>query len=634
MLQAMRNKAGSWIAKILFAGFIFLIVVSFAIWGIGDIFHGGGPDQTVAEVGGTPISVAQVDQSLRREVDALRRLDNFTFDVQQAIDLGLHHQVLNSMVDQALVDTEARALGLALPDAYVAAWTREQPIFQDPVTGRFDRQIFLSVLASNRLSEAAYVASQKSQTAREWVAMGVAVGAPVPRSQAEALVRYRQERRIADTVRLPYDAMADVGMPTQADLQAYHRDNAAAFMAPEYRRLAVLAITPEDLLDEVDVPEADVAQEYDVRQRQYAQPERRSFLQAVVADEAEAQRIADAAQAGGTGLADAVASEAQPVSIIELESMTAEDMLSPGLAEAAFALPLGAVSDPIRSSFGWHVLETTEVQEANVRPLSEVREEIERELKLRAAGDAAFELSQSMLDELAGGATLEAVANTLNLRLRRVTLARDGMSREGEEPTGLPAADEVVEIAFVLSAGEESDLEEADGDIFFIVRVDEVVPPALRPLSQVEAAVSDAWVTEQRRQAALAAAERMADDLRDGGEASAAAEMVAGAVGGRTEPLRRDGSAGEGLPLEAIDRLFAGAIGDVFVSESDDAVIVARLAAIEEPEVDAADVDAAAAEVRNQLADDLMVQFVRGLRHQYGVEVQPDVLDRYYAVTY
>ena len=632
MLQAMRNKAGSWIVKILFAGFIALIVLSFAIWGIGDVFHGGGPDQTVAEVDGAPISVNDVDRTLRREVDALRRFGGGALSVEQAVALGLHHQVLASMVDDALIDREAGALGLALPDSYIAAWTREQPAFRDPVTGRFDRQTFLSVLASNQLSEAAYVAGQKRQIVRDWVQTGVQLGAAVPRSQAEALVLYRQEQRVADSVSLPFDAVTDVGTPTPQDLQAYHRDNPAAFTAPEYRRLTVLAITPEDLVDEVVVPDADVAQEYEVRRREFIEPERRSFLQAVVTDEEEAQRIAEAAQGRDVGLNAAVAAEAPEVQLIELDSMTSNEMLAPELAEAGFALPVGAVSDPVESPFGWHVLEVTAVQEGVVRPLSEVRTEVERDLKLRAAGDVAFELSQTMLDELARGVPLETVADTLNLPLRRVSVVRAGTTPDGEEPTDLPAPAEVTEVAFALGVGQESDLEEADGDIFFIVRVDEVVAPTLRPLADVEAAVRDDWAAAQRRDAARTAAEQVADRLRAGDEPAEAAATVAGAVAGRIEPIRRDGNGRGDLPVDTVDELFAAAIGDVVVGETEDAVIVARLAAIEQPAVEAAEIDAVAADIRGAVAGDLLSQFVRGLGDRYDVEFRLDELDRYYAV--
>ena len=632
MLQAMRNKAGSWIVKILFAGFIALIVLSFAIWGIGDVFHGGGPDQTVAEVDGAPISVNDVDRTLRREVDALRRFGAGALSVEQAVALGLHHQVLASMVDDALIDREAGALGLALPDSYIAAWTREQPAFRDPVTGRFDRQTFLSVLASNQLSEAAYVAGQKRQIVRDWVQTGVQLGAAVPRSQAEALVLYRQEQRVADSVSLPFDAVTDVGTPTPQDLQAYHRDNPAAFTAPEYRRLTVLAITPEDLVDEVVVPDADVAQEYEVRRREFIEPERRSFLQAVVTDEEEAQRIAEAAQGGDVGLNEAVAAEAPEVQLIELDSMTSDEMLAPQLAEAGFALPVGAVSDPVQSPFGWHVLEVTAVQEGVVRPLSEVRTEVERDLKLRAAGDVAFELSQTMLDELARGVPLETVSGTLNLPLRRVSVVRAGTTPDGEEPTDLPAPAEVTEVAFALGVGQESDLEEADGDIFFIVRVDEVVAPTLRPLADVEAAVRDDWAAAQRRDAARTAAEQVADRLRAGDEPAEAAATVAGAVAGRTEPIRRDGNGRGDLPVDTVDELFAAAIGDVVVGETENAVIVARLAAIEQPAVEAAEIDAVAADIRGAVAGDLLSQFVRGLGDRYDVEFRLDELDRYYAV--
>ena len=627
MLQAIRGKAGSWVVKILF-GFL---ILSFAVWGVGDILRDSSANSKVAEVGEIEITVADVDRTVRREVDAIRRFGQTQFDIRTAIGAGLHYQALRGLVGDALLDLEARDLGLVLSNAYISDAVIAQPMFHDPVTGRFDRDRFLQILAANGLTEGAFVETERWRLAREWVQTGVQLGATIPRAQAEALHRFRFQTRVADVMAMSFADTPVLAEPSEQDLTAYHEGNADLYSSPERRRFTLVAITPEDLLDEVDVSQADVEAEYEARLDSYRQPERRTFVQVVVPDQDVATQIHETAQ-DGAGLEAAVADIAPDAALIPIDQVTRSDMIAPELGEAGFALAEGEVAEPVSTAFGWHVLELQAIAPETVRSLDEARDEIDRALRLDLAGDAAFGLTQTFLDELAGGSNLDQAADRLGLQAHHVpAVDRNGVDAGGST-IEVPAQADALALAFELDDGQESDLEETDDGIFYIVKVEQVSPAALRPLGEVRETVLADWQRSQRRDAAVSAADEAARQITDGTPMADVATGL-GVEVETTEPLLRDGSNAGELPNTLIGQVFAAQPGETVTAEGQDGVFIARVSEVVAPEPDETAINDILASSRNLAAADLLAQFVNGLEQQRSVDVDISVIDRYYAAS-
>lgn len=631
MLQAIRGKAGSWIVKILF---VFLIL-SFAIWGIGDIFRSRGPEQRVATVGEIEITAGALEQALRREVERFRQIFGPDFDTQTAVQMGLPEQALQGLVAEALYDQTAADLGISLPDAVIAERIRSIPAFRNPVTQQFDRQQFLSVLAANGLTEPGFVAQLRRDLARDMLASAVAVGAAVPAVLADELYRYRRETRTAETVTLRNDAIQDVPAPTEEQLAAYHAEHSRQFTTPEYRVLTVLGLTADDLAAGITIAEDRLRAEYESRQDTFRQPERRGFDQVLVADREQAAAIAAAARQGA-GLRQAAAAVDPPAEVITLDPATREEML-PALASAGFALPEGGVSDPVQSPFGWHVLQLASLQPDRVRPFEEVRAELETQLKHDAAVNQMVAMANQLDDTLAGGATLEEAAQQLGLRLVKTPpVARDGTTDAGTPLSGLPVAnrDKVLEVAFGLEDGQESRLEDT-GDGYFVARVDAVVEPVVRPLEAVRDQVAAGWTAERKAEAARALAERAAERMAAGETAAAvAAALGPAATAGETPALLRDGSNRSAVPAELVTALFTKAIGEAATAPADGGQVAARLTAITPAEpgdsADAAVLDRIRQETRQSIATDLLTELAAAMRARHPVEINHQAVSRLY----
>jgi len=289
------------------------------------------------------------------------------------------------------------------------------------------------------------------------------------------------------------------------------------------------------------------------------------------------------------------------------------------------------VSDPVESAFGWHVFHVREVTPGSVRPLEDVRDEVRATLVDQEAVDALYELSVDLDDALGGGATLEEAARALDLPLVRIeTVDRQGRGPDGTPVADLPDVDGFLETAFTSEQGEQTLMEESEG-AYYVLRVDDVTPPAPRPLESVRPRVEALWVARQKAEATRARAEAIRDAASEGRTFESAAETESASV--RPVPaVRRDGGTVEDgatpPPRPLIDALFAMSEGETRVVETGDTIHVLRLdtviqQAAENPETR----EETAQVVRASIAEDLFVQFTDALSKRQGVEINRGVIE-------
>jgi peptidyl-prolyl cis-trans isomerase D len=622
MLQALRSTAGSWIVKILFV----LLIISFGAWGIGDIFRGRVGTE-VAEVGDAKISAQELDQAFRREMDRLRQVLG-AIDPEQARAFGLLDRTLDQLVERALLDQEGVDAGVRPGDALVLDRIQREPAFQDRATGRFSPDLFRRVLASSGIPEASYLQSVRAEVARETLAGAVTAGASAPAPLVEDVYRRQGERRVAETLFLPDEAVPAPGAPDAEAVAKYHQDRAVRFTAPEYRALAVGLLTVDDLAKEVGVSDEELRAAYAARAAEFRTPERRDVEQVLVQDEAAAQAVAAAARQGGDLAAAASASGAES---LPLPGLVREDLL-PELAEAVFSGAEGAVVGPVRSPLGWHVFKVAKVQPGTEQSFEQVRDVLRDQLGRERAADRLYEIANQIEDTLAGGASVEEAASRLGLRVVKVpAVDASGQTPEGRPVEGIPGLAQVLEEAFRLGQGEQSRLIETPEGAYAVVQVEGIRPAALRPLDEVRDQVVAAWQAEQRSAAAAKRAEELAQDLRAGKSVDEVAK-ASGARPGRTEPLPRGGRARGGVPPLVVEQLFEAKPGEVVTGPAEGGQMVARLAEVQvpDPAADAARLDQLRQALTQSIQQDLLAQYVGALRAEHGVEINRPLLDTLY----
>ncbi|MED6310876.1 MAG: SurA N-terminal domain-containing protein, partial [Pseudomonadota bacterium] len=339
MLQILRNSVASIFTKALLG----LIMVSFAVWGMGDVFGGGFFGNTVAEVGSVKINANDIHNQYQRELDRLRRMN---IDSERARQLGVQDQVVQSLVNEASFDAEAIDLGLTASDATIATQIRADPTFRGNL-GTFDRIQYEQMLRASGFTEEAYVASMRREIARQQALASIASTIKVPKSVADTIYKWREEARSAAVTYVTIDPSASVPEPTNTQLATYHKENEAEFTAPERRAVTYLDLSAKEFAKQITIPEDELVVAFEDRRQEFTVPEKRKVFQMVVSEKADAEKAA-VRLAGGDDFA-VVAKEIadQTAESIDLGEITRED-IPEELAPAVFELASNSISSPIQ----------------------------------------------------------------------------------------------------------------------------------------------------------------------------------------------------------------------------------------------------------------------------------------------
>lgn len=624
MLDSLRRHATGWVAKVLFA----ILILSFAVWGIGDIFLGSSGGGPLAEVAGTEITEDEVRDEFDRQFRQLQEQFGPQLDRQAAVSLGVLSQALQTAIARRLVDAHADDLGLAVADATLAERIRQDPNFQSG--GAFDRARFELFLRSIGMSEAQYVAALRQDILRGRLIDALTGPLAVPETLARELVEHREEQRRGVAL-LVEAASIPVEEPSEEALAAYLKEHEQDYAAPEYRSLTVLVLRPEELAEEIEIDEAELRAAYDARIESYRTPEQRRIEQLLAPDEATARRAAELVASGQSFEAAAAALKAEGVERSEVGPLARGD-LPAGLDEAAFSLAEGAVSEPIQSAFGWHLLRVTEIQPEKTQPFEEVRDELERELALERAQEQLPDLATRLDDEIAAGTPLEEAGAKLGIEVQKIErVDRTGHNPARERLAADRLSAEVLATAFSTPQGETSLLEQTPDGRYHMVRVDAVEPARPRELAEVRAEVAAAWKEAERKRRARARAEELASQATS---PAALRDLAAREQGVRLVELgpltRSDTGEAQGLGAGAVAALFATPAGSV-AAEPVETPTGWALVATEEVLPGKAEptlVDATEAALLATLQNEIVAGYEAALRARYPVTVNQDAFAR------
>ena len=625
MLQAMKTKAATWVVRVLAV----LLIISFAAWGIEDMLRATGLPTDVAEVGATKITANEFGAAFRRQVEGLRRTLGPDVDSEQARDLGVADSTLDGLISRRLLDLYAQENGIIVGDDQVVRRLRAEPAFHGP-DGGFDRTIFHSALSRIGISEQRYVEDLRQEIKMSHLTGVLRSASVAPDPLVRSLYHYRNDKRVARFVEIGRPLESTLTPPSDSALTDFHKENAAAFTAPERRDLTALSLDPKDVAAEIEPAEEDLRAEYENRLQQLSIPERRNISQIVVGDEPAARRALEALRSGR-----AISDVARAVAGMDEEAVSlgllARDDLPQEVADAAFALQTNIPSEPVRSPVGWHILLVDRIEPGRTPGFAETRAKIREDLAREQAVDAIVKLANQVEDTLAGGATLEEAAGQVNAKLLRFrSVERSGRSVDGDPEDGLLVLRRFLAAAFETNPAEVSDLVDTSSGGYFIVRVDRVVPPALEPFDKVRKEVAAAWRFDRLNAAAKRRAEKLLGEVKSGRSFDTAAREF-GLTVKTSSPFTRFEQGGDtALPSSLAAELFSAKQGEVALGATEAGYAVAVLDRVEpaSPSSDKEEFDEIRNEVKAAMAGDLLSQYTTALRGIYPVSVNSGALER------
>lgn len=613
------------ISKILVIVLFSLLIFSFAIWGIGDIFVTNLRQEAVATVGDQEIDQNTYTRAFSRELNQMSRRFGSQIDRDQARLLGLDRQVLDVLVSRSLLYQEAQSLGLRVTDDQVRARIAGEPAFKDDL-GEFSVQRFNQVLYNAGLTEDSYVHDLQQEIQNRQLTSAVTDAVIVPSVLADEIYAYQQERRIADYVLVPMVPADSVEDPDEETLTAYYDAHGNQFMAPEYRAVTLVDIRPDDVAAEISISDDDLQAAFETRKDEFVVPELRSLEQIVFGNEEEAEAAYKRLQNGEDFATVAQAlTGAAPVDL----GPSSRDSLLPPLAEAAFALEGASFTAPVESSLGWHILRITNIEPGGEAVFENVRDQLQADLVEAKAIDAVITLANQFDDELGSGASLEDAAGALALNVQTVTAVDSaGLDNDGNSVEGLPPLADFNRAVTETKEGNTSLLLEAGDGSHFVVRVDSIQPPAQRPFDDVRDEVQTLWLDAERQKLTGEKAEELVDALADDIPIADVAAQENLPLQ-ETSPLTRDERAANHSPAPQLaTSLFQMKVGEVSALPAATGYVVARLREIVPAEMseDAEGLEATSRALESNLKADYLDLYMNALTQEFGVSINQPVL--------
>ena len=300
----MRKASSNWLGKAIMAVVMGVLIISFGVWGIADIFRGFG-QSTLATVGHTEISTNEFRQLYTDRLQQLGRQFGRPLTMDQARAFGLDRQVLQQTIAEAALDEETRRLGLGQSDAETMRVILSDPNFKG-VNGAFDPARFQATIRQFGFSEQRYAADQRRVSLRRQIAGTISSGLEPPKVLIEALTRFANEQRSVEYIKLDNAQAGTIDPPSPEALAAYFDDHKVQFRAPEYRKISFVAITPEEIGKWSEVPDEDARKLFEQRRDKLGTPEQRQLSQIVFPNVEEAM-AARSRIASGTSFEDLMA---------------------------------------------------------------------------------------------------------------------------------------------------------------------------------------------------------------------------------------------------------------------------------------------------------------------------------------
>ncbi len=623
MLDGMRKATQGLIGRLVMTVVLGLIIVSFVVWGIGDMFRETVSDK-LAEVGGAVITSQQFERELQNLMYQVQTRSKTGLTNAQARALGLDSEVLQRLIAEAALDQRAGSLGLAISDDAIAAAVRADPNLQD-ASGQFSRARFDAALRDSGLSERGFFASQSKAYLRQQIELALVDGLSAPKSLVDALARVDAQTRAIDYLVLPPGAAGDVPAPAADALKSYFEDRKASYRAPEYRGFAILLVSAADLAKPADVSDEDARALYDkLRDSRFIVPEKRKLQQIVFANEAEAAEAESKIKAGAA-FDEIVQARALKPADIDLGETTKAGMFDRAIAEAAFALPEGGVSDVVKGQFGPAIVRVVAVAPASVRGFADVEDALKKEIAAdRAAGDVQT-LHDKIEDARVAGKSLIDAAKDVGLETRAIA----AVDAQGLDPTG--AAVDLPEKALLLRSVFASDVGVDDAALqtkdrgYLWFEVAKVEPARERTFDEVKDAVEKQWRADEVARLLSAKALDMVKQL-DAGATVASLAQGAGLESKSAADIRRRG--GAGLAESVVGAVFASPPNGAGSAATPDGRVVFKITADATPPTDANDpaVKQAAARLASALQSSLVAQYVTALERELGVTIHDNVL--------
>lgn len=626
MLEGLRAVSQNWVGRAIMALVMGVSVISFVVWGVGDVFR-GLTAQRLAKVGAGEVTVDAFRSAYQSELQRIQQKLRRAVTNEEARQAGLHQQVLERLISETAIDQKIHTLGLASSDETTQKMLAAEKVFQGP-DGKFSPDLLKQVASNAGFTERGFVVAQKAAYLRRLLTDVVVTGVEPPKLMVEAIHRFRNETRSIDYFILPLSAAGAGATPTDEEMKKYFAEREQAFRAKEYRKLTALEVSASSLAKPADVAAEDVRKLYeDVKTKRFGAPEKREVRQIVLKTEKEVEDVLAKLRGGKDIDALAVELKLNPKDV-NLGLVEQRDFGDPKVGAAVFALPKPGLAEPVKTAFGTVI---SQVKSISPPVITKSFEQAETELRTEiAASKAAPEvrrLRDLIEDQRTAGKPLTEAAKAAGLEARMVESVDDaGLDRDGKPVAGLPAGPDLLKAAFASDVGVDNDTVATRDGGYVWFEVNAIEPARQKTFEEVKTAVAEAMRAEAAQKALAEKAEEAAKKIRGGQSIEDAAKAFGAEVKRATDVRRADRPE---FRTNAIVAFFDAPPRGAGSVQTDNGCLVFFVKDSTAPAFDPTSIEAKtiAEQLKPALNNDLLEQYIGGLEKALGVDINQKLLE-------
>lgn len=624
MLEAIRERSQSWIAKLILA----LITIPFALWGVDSYLRDAGSNVAIAKVNGEAVTVQQFSKSLQDLRDSMKEADAGFMENPE-----VRSALLDKLINARLLAAEVKRGGYAISDEQLSKLIVTMPEFQKD--GQFSQDTYDKILAANGLTPSRFESLMRGDLLTQQVRDSITRLAFTPHAVAENALRTQQQLREVSVYAFRPDDFLSQAKVEPAELKTYYDKHQDEFRVPEQVKFEFVVLSANSLIASMQVEDAEAKKFYEDNAAKFQGDEERRASHILIAFGASKD---EAAKAAAKQKVQDVLAEVRK-SPEKFEALARKYSQDPGSAanggdlgsikrglmvkpfeDAVFGMAPGSISNPVETEFGYHIIKLTEVKGA-AQSFDQVRGQIRAELMYQKAlakfAEAAETFSNTVYEQ---SASLEPAAKEHHLPIQK----SDWMSRE--DAAKFFKNDKLATAIFsdeVRKEKRNTEAVEVTPNTLAAARVVEARPASMKPFDEVKAGIEDKLLRMQAAKLAMQQGEKLLADLKKDADAASV---------GWTTPVKIDRQNPQGLSdgvMQQAFRMDASKLpAYVGATGKDGGYILIRLTAVEDglQKLDADSRKAANAEYTAALGAEYLATYMRALREHAEIEINQDLL--------
>ncbi|MGD9168866.1 MAG: SurA N-terminal domain-containing protein [Candidatus Thiodiazotropha sp.] len=518
MLQVIRDKAQGWIAWAI----VILISIPFALWGI-QSYLGVGSEPIAATVNGSEITQRTLDSQYQRFRQQLRDQLGAAYRPEFFDDAKMRQEVLDRLIKDELVEQTSDSMGLRAGSAMIQSSILSMPTFHKD--GRFDQQTYERALRMQGFTSPGFEDRVRKALVAEQLSQAVQAASFITQNELDESQRLMKQTREFTYFVVPANDFKSSDALSDDEIKIYYEANQSAFVSPEKVKVEYILLDAETAGSTIDVDEELLRGYYDKNQDEFGLPEQRKASHILIQVDTDADQAAeDEAKAKIDALAEKLRNGE---SFEELAKQNSQDpgsaasggdlgffakgVMDPAFETAVFALQEGEVSEPVRTSFGFHLIKLTGIKDGSVKPFDEVRTEVETAYRKYEGERLYFEMAEQLADlSYEDPGSLEPSAAALELSIQQ----SDWITRE--KGTGVFANAKLRTAAYsedVLQMHNNSELIEIDGTSSVVLRMLDHQESSVMPLDEVKDQITETLQQQKAEQQTRTEAEKRLADM-------------------------------------------------------------------------------------------------------------------------